>query len=91
MTFLEFNVGKLDISTGNYLKEFIGHNDKITSVVKLNKTQIASGERGCIKIWDLHTNKCLQTFTDFTRDITIIEKISNTHIACLEDSDNIKI
>jgi len=37
-----------------------GHTDAILSIIKLSKTQIATGSRDdSVKIWDLPTGKCL--------------------------------
>ncbi len=58
-------------------KTLQGHTNRVTCLIKLNETQIASGSRDySIIIWDLINEKCLKTLKGHTGWIFCILKLN---------------
>ena len=67
-----------DLISGNCLNNLSGHNSKITCVIKLNNSLIASSSES-IKIWDFYTGRCLNTISDDSEFLCIV-KMNNKNI-----------
>ena len=69
-----------------------GHTQVVNCIIKLSKTQIASGSDDfCIKIWDLPSGKCLKTLKGNNSIVTSIAKLSKTRIVSGSWDNFIKI
>ena len=52
-----------DITYGKHLSTLYGHTYHVSSLIKLNEKQIASGSHDhMIKIWDVLSSECLKTY-----------------------------
>ena len=79
-----------NVKTGQKTGEIEINDQYVMSFIKLSSTKIATGHKnGTIKIWDIRTQKCLQTIEKTTP--WCLTKLSNSLIVIGYDSSIIKI
>ena len=80
------------LSSGDCIKSLYGHTHTITSLMKLNKNQLASGcDDYSIKVWNFQTGICLFTLKGHKQIGIMLAKLNDTQFVSSCSDKTIKI
>ena len=81
-----------DLETNRCKQTLIGHREAVYTIIKINKSIIASGSRDyTIKIWDFINGDCIKTISGHTETIICLIKLSSNSIISTSTDETIKV